>query len=250
MKKELKDKYVYLHRDVNNTIFYVGVGGKSRHKFTQNRSNLWKDVAKGGYTIEKHKEGITLSEAFKIEIDLIELIGRKDLGLGALVNKTSGGAGAPGTVTSDLTRSRMSKAQKGRVITKECRDKLRKANLGKKQSQETKDKKSKALRGLKKPKGFGAKIALANSKRVFTKEIRENMSRAQRGRKQTKEHTANSVLAKRRRLISDKDWESLLEDFSKIDKIINGVTYKNLSIKYNVTSNYVCTNFLRYKKNK
>ena len=159
------------------------------------------------------------------------MIGRKDLGLGTLVNKTSGGAGAPGTITSDLTRSRMSKAQKGRIITQDAREKLRKANLGKKQSQETKDKKNKALKGLKKPKGFGDKIALANSKRVYKDSTREKFR-----------------LNCRRKIISDEVYSLLLNDYSKIDEVVKGVTFKELQKKYNLSYKVIKSYYNRQKK--
>ena len=74
------------------------------------------------------------------------------------------------------------------------------------------------------------------------------ISKSNKGKKKSKEHVAKMILIGRRKAISDKNWELLLEDFSKIDKIIRGVTYKELIIKYNVTSHFLRKHHRRYKK--
>lgn len=274
MKKELKDKYVYLHRDVNNTIFYVGVGGDSRHRNTRERSTEWKAIAKDGYSIDVHKKEITLSEAFQIEIDLIELIGRKDLDLGTLVNKTDGGAGTRGLIFTEERRKRISEirsASRGFKHSNETKKKMSKAHsgennamFGRKASNETREKMSKSRMGLKKTQEqcdaqslrmMGEKNPMFGRK--HTEESKKNLSVRFSGKnnpnfgKTTSKETKEKCLAtKRRKHISDEKYKLLLEDFSKIDKIKRGVTYGDLSTKYNVRYELVKRWFLKYKKNK
>ena len=85
---------VYIHRkETNNEIFYVGIGKKvNRAYVTKRRSNWWtKTYNKHGRTVEIIEDDITIEEARESEMALIELIGRKDLELGPLVNMTDGG---------------------------------------------------------------------------------------------------------------------------------------------------------------
>ena len=97
-----KNKVVYIHRKATDgVIFYVGIGNKYRPKNKENRSRYWKrTVDKHDYTIHIVEEGLTQEEARESEIALIELIGRRDLGLGTLVNLSDGGEGANGHIST------------------------------------------------------------------------------------------------------------------------------------------------------
>lgn len=96
-----KNKVVYIHKKATDgTIFYVGIGKPSRAKQKEGRNRYWeKTVAKHGYTIDIVEKNLTWDEACESEIALIELIGRRDLGLGSLVNLTDGGEGAYGYIS-------------------------------------------------------------------------------------------------------------------------------------------------------
>lgn len=89
------NKCVYFHiNPLKNEIFYVGIGGKGRPYNKKKRSKYWYDiVSRFGYIIDIVKDGIDWNGACKLEIFYIKKIGRKDLGLGNLVNKTNGGEG-------------------------------------------------------------------------------------------------------------------------------------------------------------
>jgi hypothetical protein len=87
---------VYIHkRKDTGQIFYVGIGKKESRAYTNwGRNNYWKDlVGKIEYSIEIIKNNISWEEACQIEKELIKSIGRKDMDLGPLVNKTNGGEG-------------------------------------------------------------------------------------------------------------------------------------------------------------
>ena len=66
--------YVYLHKDLSGTIFYVGKGTGSRAWCKKNRSQKWHNLAVSGYTVELHTKDIAETEALTLEKQLIENI--------------------------------------------------------------------------------------------------------------------------------------------------------------------------------
>tara|TARA_R110000765_G_C18771954_1_gene590271 strand:+ start:70 stop:822 length:753 start_codon:yes stop_codon:yes gene_type:complete len=94
------NKVVYIHRKkTNGEIFYIGMGNSDRpyQKSAASRSVVWHRVVnKYGYYVEVIRKDLSKAEAFDIEIQLIELIGRRDKGLGSLVNLTDGGEAGGG----------------------------------------------------------------------------------------------------------------------------------------------------------
>ena len=132
--------YVYIHTRLNSGIpFYVGKGSSQyRYKSKSSRNKHWHNVVNkdNGFDAIKIIENIDNELSYLIEIELIDkykLIGYK------LTNKTNGGEGHLGL-----------KVNLGRPVSEETKQKLRNANLGKKQSQETIFKRMKAF----KEKGF------------------------------------------------------------------------------------------------
>jgi len=113
----MSDKVVYLHRrEDNNQVFYVGIGSINRPKSTNPRSKLWdRVVSKYGCIIEVIAKNLPSELACKIEIALIKEYGRRDLGLGYLVNHTDGGEGITGCPRSEEVKRKISKALKGRI---------------------------------------------------------------------------------------------------------------------------------------
>tara|TARA_R110000744_G_C19176831_1_gene542301 strand:+ start:93 stop:773 length:681 start_codon:yes stop_codon:yes gene_type:complete len=94
----MKNKVVYIHKKgTNGQVFYIGIGNENRPYVKENRSTHW------NRTVNKHdidvcviKKGLSWEEACDIEVALISFYGRKDKGLGNLVNLTDGGEGAVG----------------------------------------------------------------------------------------------------------------------------------------------------------
>ena len=84
------NKCVYIHKTLDNIIFYVGCGSETRPYETQNRRPLWWTKANDGYNIEIIKDELTSDEAFKLEKELILKYGRINKGTGTLVNKNNG----------------------------------------------------------------------------------------------------------------------------------------------------------------
>ena len=94
----VNDYCVYLHIKLTNKIpFYVGKGKIDRANTKFGRSKWWNTtVDKHGYDVIILEEDLTEKESLEKEVYWINKFGRKDLGLGTLVNLTDGGEGISG----------------------------------------------------------------------------------------------------------------------------------------------------------
>jgi hypothetical protein len=170
--------YVYQHiRLDTNEVFYIGIGKTKYRVFDKrSRNKYWHHIVnKAGYSVEIIFGGITWEEACQKEKELIEYYGRKDLGLGQLVNMTEGGDGSVGRMVSEELRKRMSniikgkklaplskehkqkisdtiKGKKRKPLSKEHKQKISESEKGKKISDESRQKMSIARRGIPKSK--------------------------------------------------------------------------------------------------
>ena len=126
---------VYEHiRNDTNEVFYVGIGVNEYRAYEiHNRNKHWKNIVnKVGYTINIIHNNIDYTDACEIEKSLISKYGRRDLGLGNLVNMTYGGDGALGRNVSEETRHKLSEAGRGKTHSEETRHKLSEAHKNKK----------------------------------------------------------------------------------------------------------------------
>ena len=128
--------YAYLRED--KTPYYIGKGSSRRAYSPNHRINL---PPKDRILILKRFENEC--DAFKHEMYMISVLGRKDLGTGILQNLSDGGTGgASGYITSPQVcsmrseRMRGNKIWSGRTHDKEAKEKVSKARKGKKLSQE------------------------------------------------------------------------------------------------------------------
>lgn len=131
---------VYQHRRLDtNEIFYIGIELDSdkrkatglRSTKTNGRNKFWKNIVnKTNYSIEIICNNISNKLSKEIECYLIKYYGRRDLGLGTLVNLTDGGDGAVGCVQTLEHRLKISNSLKGRVISETHRQNLSKALTG------------------------------------------------------------------------------------------------------------------------
>jgi hypothetical protein len=143
--------YAYLRED--KTPYYIGKGEKNR-AYTKHHKGI--SVPKDKSRIIFLKQNLLEEEAFKHEIYMISVLGRKDLGTGILRNRTNGGDGASGLVHNKKTREQISKAHIGKSLSEETKRKQSEAkkgenhpNYGKSLSEETKRKQSEAKKGEK-----------------------------------------------------------------------------------------------------
>jgi hypothetical protein len=103
----MNNYYIYFHiNPLKNQVFYVGKG-KDKRAFKKDRSNYWINyVKKYGYIIDIVEDNLTEQEAFERETFYIKKIGRKDLGLGSLINRTNGGEGISGLKHKEESKKR------------------------------------------------------------------------------------------------------------------------------------------------
>jgi hypothetical protein len=135
--------YAYLRED--KTPYYIGKGKGNRIYDKRKTTKPPKDKSRIIYL----KQNLTEEEAFRHEIYMIDVFGRKDLGTGILHNRTDGGDGASGAIRSEETKKKMSEAKKGKTPSEETRRKLSDAQKGKTRSEEHKRNLSDAKKGEK-----------------------------------------------------------------------------------------------------
>lgn len=104
--------YAYLRED--GTPYYIGKGGGNRI-YCKHKGEV--KPSKNKSRIIFLKRNLTEEEAFKHEIYMINVFGRKDLGTGILRNKTNGGEGSSGAIISNETRQKQSEKRRGKKQT-------------------------------------------------------------------------------------------------------------------------------------
>ncbi len=103
--------------------FYIGKGTKNRLKETLYDKSSFKKNKIGKLKRNNIKiisliinDNLLNEESILLEKELINIIGRRNLGLGPLVNLTDGGDGRINSRHSDYTKSKISKSRKGKGI--------------------------------------------------------------------------------------------------------------------------------------
>ena len=155
---------VYKHiREDLNEVFYIGMGENEPRAHTEyKRSVPWKNVTnKTKYRAEIIFNNLTWEEACEKEKEYIKFYGRRDLGLGSLVNMTDGGEGGLGKIVSEKHRIAVSKAQKGRIRTPDSINKFKQKMIGRVLSEQHKKSIGDTLTGIKRDDDFRKKVKLA-----------------------------------------------------------------------------------------
>ncbi len=172
--------YVYqLRLETSENPFYVGKGrgyrsrqhlSPSRRKADTHKNRIINKAFREGVKVlvEILHEGMTESEAFAKEVELIAFYGRHNFG-GCLTNATDGGEGSSGYFASEETRKKLSAM-----------------NTGRRQSEETKSKISAANKGRTRTAESRAKMSVAKSN--MTSETKKRMSEAHAGKTRTAQH--------------------------------------------------------------
>jgi hypothetical protein len=151
--------YAFLRKD--KTPYYIGKGKKGRIHSTHRKFKPPKDKSR----IIFLKQNLTEEEAFRHEVYMIAVFGRKDLGTGILHNRTDGGEGPSGAVRSDETRKKMSEAKKN--MSDETRKKMSEAKKGRIVSNETRKKLSEANAGKTYSKKYNYKIYSIKESKIY-----------------------------------------------------------------------------------
>jgi hypothetical protein len=182
--QEPKEFYVYTwFRPDKNEVFYVGKGKGSRSSNTYRRNAHFKNILNKlselgmAPTVVRVADGLTESEAFKIEIELISKYRRAEDG-GTLCNITTGGDGASGVVKSIESRRRTSESVKIALSNPVIREKI-------------------SDRGYKRYENPEARIlhGIMVSKRYEDPAEREKMATPLRGVPKSADHVRNVSLA-------------------------------------------------------
>lgn len=199
----MKDYYTYAYLREDGTPYYIGKG-KNNRIFNRDKKDIKPPREKSRVIILK--KNLTEEEAFKHEIYMISVFGRKDLGTGILRNMTNGGEGSSGRILSEETKLKISNSKKGiplpekvrkkmielkRNVSQETREKLSVASKGRKHSEET-IKKFKQSRGGKNHPNYG---------KVLTEEIKTKISNSKKGKslsEETKKKISDSLRKKKK----------------------------------------------------
>ena len=109
MTKLHNDYYTYAYLREDKTPYYIGKGRGNR--VYDKRRTIKPPADKS--RILFLKKNLTEAEAFKHEIYMIFVLGRKDLGTGILRNLTNGGEGASGHIKSEERKKAHSERMSG-----------------------------------------------------------------------------------------------------------------------------------------
>ena len=123
MTKLHNDYYTYAYLREDKTPYYIGKGRGKRIYSKDRAIKPPKDKSR----ILFLKKGLTEAEAFKHEVYMIFVLGRKDLGTGILRNRTNGGEGCSGAVHTEAQNKAKSERMSGRTHTEEEKKKISKA---------------------------------------------------------------------------------------------------------------------------
>jgi len=164
--------YAYLRED--GTPYYIGKG-QTKRAYQKNGKPC--PVPKDKDRIIFLKQNLTEEEAFRHEIYMIAIFGRK-CDSGILLNKSIGGQGTSGVLVSDERRKKIGNAHRGKQLSKEQKKKMSEAHKGQKNhfygkshTEEAKEKISEKLKG-----------------RILSEETRKRMSEGLMGRTLSEEH--------------------------------------------------------------
>jgi hypothetical protein len=177
--------YAYLRED--RTPYYIGKGSYNRaYEKRKYEIRPPKDKSR----IIFLKQNLTKEDAFKHEIYMIAVFGRKDLGTGVLRNKTNGGEGCSGYILTEENKRKISERQRcegnsfyGKTHSQETIEKMRVIKTGKTQSQETRDKIAATKIGIPRSQETIEKMRAANIGKTLPQETKNKISEAISGEK-------------------------------------------------------------------
>jgi hypothetical protein len=185
--------YAYLRED--RTPYYIGKGSGRRY-YSRKKTDI--KPPKDKTRVILLKQNLTEEEAFKHEIYMISVFGRKDIGTGILHNKSDGGEG-PSNFSEEALK-KISEASKNRIYSEKTRRKKSKSMTGKFHSEETKKKIRESKKNISKE--TREKISKCGKGRLHTEETKEKIRQANIGKKlseETKRKMKNKILSEEHR---------------------------------------------------
>ena len=208
---------IYCHKKLGTSeIFYIGQADNTIRPYSRNhRNNWWHNIVnKHGFSVFILAENLSKENADNLEKWLIKEIGRRDKGLGPLVNLTDGGEGAIGRKVSDKTKEKISNSRMGKYAGD------KNPRFGIHLSDETKK-----------------KISIAKQGYVFTKEQKINISA---GLKNSKKFNSEETKLQRKNTHEKKKKECA----DKIQNYLKNHSNRETMQYFNLSKSA----FFRYKK--
>jgi hypothetical protein len=109
----MKEYYTYAYLREDGTPYYIGKG--SGNRINDYHTKFVRVPPKERRLLLK--QNLTETEAFRHEVYMIAVLGRKNLGTGILINRSAGGDNPPICVSVSLeTRKKISLARKGKSL--------------------------------------------------------------------------------------------------------------------------------------
>jgi hypothetical protein len=177
--------YVYSYLREDYSPYYIGKGsGKRAYIKGPKEVKPPKDKSR----VKIIKDNLTEDESFLLEKLYILMFGRKDLGTGILRNRSDGGDGSSGAVRSKETREKLRQANLGKKRPQWIYDKIAESNRGKKASAETRAKQSATRKGRKCTEEHKKNVSEAKKGFKHTDEAKQKISAARKGKKLSPEH--------------------------------------------------------------
>ena len=247
---ELNDYYIYIYLDPRKSgryvyglyefdyePLYVGKGKNGRWKDISGRSEYFKriinKIKKLGLEpiIIKLKENLNEDNSFILESELINLIGRKDLYQGSLINFTNGGEGISGYNHTYETKRKQSEKKKGENHPMFGKRGNETPMFGKHHSEETKRKQSEKLRGRKRPEKLKGKY-LGKNHPMFGKHCSEESNRKRSEKMKGENSPMFGIKGENhpRSTLTEKDVIEIWEDLNK-----GMLTQKEIGKKFGVS---------------
>jgi len=179
------DYYTYAYLRKDGTPYYIGKGRKGRAFRKDGRTVPCPPESR----ILILKRNLTEEQAFRHEIYMIAVLGRKALETGILYNFTDGGEGVSNPSLS--TRQKMREKKLGRTLDDATRQKMSESSAwkGKKRTEEVKEK----IKRTKK-----------NNPHKFTEDQRRKMSEAAKQRPPVSEETRRKRSESMKRVCAEK----------------------------------------------
>jgi hypothetical protein len=189
-KTRMKKYYTYAYLREDRTPYYIGKG-KGNRVYSRKKKDI--KPPKDKSRIIFLKQNVTENEAFRHEVYMISVFGRKDLGTGILYNRTNGGEGSSGHIKSKETRKKIVDSKKNKPRSEETKRKISKSLKGRPgipRSEETRKKISEAHKGrLGIPWSEETRKKIVDSKKnkPCSEETKRKISEANKGKTMSEE---------------------------------------------------------------
>lgn len=202
----MNDFYTYAYLRENRTPYYIGKG-KDKRAYQREKTDIKPPKDKSRILILK--KNLTEDRAFRHEIYMISVFGRKDLGTGILHNRTDGGEGCSGRKCTEESKIKISESNKGKKRSEETKRKVSESKKGEKRSEEFKRNLSKFWKGRSLSEEHKRKISKAKKGKTYSEEAKRKMSEYSKNR--SEEHRRKISEANKGKIVSEETRKKLSE---------------------------------------